>query len=724
MTETGYHDSLSHLRDELTRVSQLLCAEVAASNQDYESGVDSSPEEYRAVARDLAGRVAERLAATSVPLRLHTLTQRFGLDECHRDVLLLCLLSEVDPRYASLVATLADDEGHDGLTVRAALAVAAPHLAGTSQAWSVFAREGPLLRHHLVVLGQDGTVRPDPRIARYLMDDDALDETVAGVVSVVGGPPGLADLILPPELDKQLGRLAEWLRDDPRSVVISLHGRPGSGRRSVAAALCADAGIPLLRADVGLALRREWPEVVRRCYREARLRGAALCWVGIDLLHGPGRGELWTDLVTAAEDFPGLTLLTTADAPEVTWRGSRFLHVTLGLPDFEQRRRLWLATLPPCDAWEEPSPDRDQVATRLANTFRLTPGQTRDACDAALTIATLREPAVPRLRREDLDEGCRRQCGHSVAYARRIEPRSELTLDDLVLPAASRRQLDELVQRVSLHGQVHHSLGFGRRLALGRGVVALFTGASGTGKTTAAELLARHQGTDLHKVNIAAIASKYVGETEKNLDRVFTDAEHGNAILFFDEADALFGRRGTVREARDRWANLEVSYLLQRVEEFEGVLVLATNLRQNIDSAFLRRLDALVDFPVPDADARLRIWRGLFPASLAPPPDDDLTELATRFAVAGGLIRNVVLAGTFRALGADPSARTVSTHDLVVSMGREYQKFGLPITPGEFGQRFYGWVERELLLHGGPEPDGEPHTSAALHSSLNPDETE
>src|SRR6185503_7836390 len=221
---------------------------------------------------------------------------------------------------------------------------------------------------------------------------------------------------------------------------------------------------------------------------------------------------------------------------------------------------------------------------------------------------------------------------------------------DLVMPGPNRLQLVELRSRIRHRSRVYNGLGFEQRVAMGKGMIALFTGSSGTGKTMAAELLAREQGVDLYKVDLSAVVSKYVGETEKNLSRVFAEAEDVNAILFFDEADALFGKRGEVKEAQDRWANMEVNYLLQRVEEYSGVVILATNLRQNIDEAFMRRIQVIVEFPPPDAQLRFNIWRRSLTPSASDLAEADLRQIATRFNLSGGSIRNVAIESACRAL--------------------------------------------------------------------------
>jgi hypothetical protein len=372
------------------------------------------------------------------------------------------------------------------------------------------------------------------------------------------------------------------------------------------------------------------------------------------------------------------------------------------MPDFLVRTRLWERYLPAAEELADPPLDRPATARVLANGFRLTGGQIADAVAAARSLASVRDPQGHRVSVDDLFDGCRRQTGHRlISFGRRIEAGTDLTFADLVLPESSRRQLEELRSRIANRNLVLTGLGFERRLPLGRGLIAMFTGTSGTGKTMAAELLAREHGVDLFKIDLSAVVSKYVGETEKNLSRVFADAEFANAIIFFDEADALFGKRGEVKEARDRWANIEVNYLLQRVEEYAGVVILASNLQQNIDEAFMRRINVVVEFPFPDAWARTRIWRGVFPEGLHGLSDDELNLLADQFRLAGGSIRNIVVDAAFRSLaGARDEPPRVRLRDVVASTAREYQKLGKPITKGEFGEQFYGWVQEDLLLNG------------------------
>ena len=254
-----------------------------------------------------------------------------------------------------------------------------------------------------------------------------------------------------------------------------------------------------------------------------------------------------------------------------------------------------------------------------------------------------------------------------------------------MLPRRSLAQLREIHASVRHRARVHGEWGFASRLALGKGLAALFAGPSGTGKTMAASILAKELGLDLYKIDLASVVSKYIGETEKNLSRIFSEAERSNAVLFFDEADALFGKRSEVRDSHDRYANVEVAYLLQRMEEYSGIAVLATNLKGNLDDAFARRMQHVVEFPPPDRDCRERIWRRIFPEAAPLAPDVDLGFLARQFEIAGGHIKNIALAAAFSAADQD---RAVSMEHLILATARELQKMGRLPTKSDFREHY------------------------------------
>jgi SpoVK/Ycf46/Vps4 family AAA+-type ATPase len=335
---------------------------------------------------------------------------------------------------------------------------------------------------------------------------------------------------------------------------------------------------------------------------------------------------------------------------------------------------LWTALL---DGEVEPGLD---VATAVS-TANLDPGQVERAATAAWWQAT---HAGRPISREDLRVGTRSQNAAGLErLATRIEPAVGWT--DLVLPPRPLQLLRELVTQSRRRGVVLDEWGMRQGGGRGEGIAALFAGPSGTGKTMAAEVIAYELGFDLYTVDLATIVDKYIGETEKNLERIFAEAERVNGVLFFDEADALFGKRSEVRDAHDRYANVETAFLLQRMETFDGVAILATNLRANLDEAFTRRLDAIIDFPPPDVEYRRRIWELALRPGLPRADDIDLDLLAERFNLTGGNIRNIALAAAFVAASEDQPVRM---RHLLHAARTEFLKLDKPLPASEVE----GWV--------------------------------
>lgn len=772
---TAYTSTAEHLWDELQRLDQLIRAQtlrwrltigeskparlwgmIHVTDAEIENYFNASflppgalPKEltrelegYWRAAEGLTDHIRLRLSqtASSNNLRLSRLQRLFKLPDFDRDLLLLCLLPELDSRYRRLYGYLQDDASRTRPVVELALQILHPVANDAATVRSAFDAEAPLMRHRLLVPNGDSygeeplpmrSLRCDDRIANYLLGGDAFDSRLASVIRLGetslparAAPPHSEeavrlqevrwdDLVIEPEQLAQWKALSHWWREKraggDAQAALFLHGPYGVGKHVAAQSFCAEAQVPLLIADVEAARRKgDWERTVDLCYREAMLHDAAIYWSQCESLlnrepQANPTAYLWEYLVAAAERFAGLTFF----ASRISWdtagqfRHSPFLRLDFPAPDFQLRQRIWERHLARYEVQLAPELDHATLSQSLANAFQHTEGQVVDALIVAQTLARQRDPHRACLTVEDIYEGCRRQSSRRlVAFAKRIEPRTSLTFDNLILPPSNKRQLEELRARIRNQKRLLSEAGFERRLSLGKGLIALFTGSSGTGKTMAAELLARDQGVDLYKVDLAAVVSKYVGETEKNLSRVFDEAEDCSAMLFFDEADAIFGKRGKVEDARDRWANIEVNYLLQRVEEYSGTVILASNLRQNIDEGFLRRIHVIVEFPFPEPQARFSIWRGLFPPELTRPRDEELQSLAEVFRLPGGSIRNIVVDAASRALDeANGNAPAISLRHLVLSTAREYQKLGKPITKGEFGMKFFDWISAEILMN-------------------------
>jgi SpoVK/Ycf46/Vps4 family AAA+-type ATPase len=466
-------------------------------------------------------------------------------------------------------------------------------------------------------------------------------------------------------------------KDQRRPLVVCLSGPAGSGKRELAVRACGQLPVPVLSAD--LAELTGGPAAagpVRFAFRDGLLMQSAVYLCHAELLAGPDGRDLRAALDTAIADFGWLVFLggDPAGIADTGLGGALVASVELPPPGVQVRTAAWqrhLArrALGPQD-WAEP----------LAVRFRLTPGRIRAAADMA-EADRMMHPDRAGLTLEDLMAACRRQSRHRLGELA-VKVEQVRSWDDLVLPDAALCQLHELCDQIRFQHQVHDTWGFRRALGQGCGVAALFSGPPGTGKTMAAEVIAGDVGLDLYAVDLSSVVSKYIGETEKNLARIFHEAETSNAILLFDEADALFGKRTQVTDSHDRYANIETSYLLQRLDAYTGTVILATNLRQNLDDAFTRRLRFLIDFTFPDEAHRLRIWRALVPPQAPLSPDVDFAELAREFPLAGGNIRNVVLNAAFLA-AADGG--TIALRHLLHGTRREFDKVGKVWTGSDIG---------------------------------------
>jgi SpoVK/Ycf46/Vps4 family AAA+-type ATPase len=349
-------------------------------------------------------------------------------------------------------------------------------------------------------------------------------------------------------------------------------------------------------------------------------------------------------------------------------------------PDLTERADLWRGELTARGWQADPA-----FVDALSAGFRFTP---REMQRALAGYAASRNPEdADALDCDSLVRVCRETSRRTIQrFARKIVPRRGW--EDLVLPEDSREQLEEICAGARGRRRVHEEWGFGRKLPLRSGLNVLFAGPSGVGKTMSAEILAGELGLDLFAVDLACVVSKYIGETEKNLAMVFDEAEATNCVLFFDECDALFGKRTEIKDAHDRYANIEVSYLLQRIDQFEGIVILATNLRSNLDAAFTRRIRYAVEFPFPEAQHREQIWRKVFPKEAPVSGDVDLEFLARQFKLTGGSITNIALNAAF--LAASNGGR-VGMKQVIHATRRELQKMGKSCTKAEFG-RYFSWV--------------------------------
>jgi SpoVK/Ycf46/Vps4 family AAA+-type ATPase len=652
----------------------------------------------------LGDQIARRRAAAAaegIDLALPRLARIFHLSPFEERCLLVCLAPELDRKYEKLYAYLHDDVTRRKPTVGLIFDLLCGSREEALAARAVFEPQAPLLRARLVQLQESAPATP--LLSRALKLEDRIAELLLGSGSIAASLQGLAELVLPgspaeeaaaPEFRQRMTELirARLARPRPSNLLFYLHGPYGTGKRALPRAVCADLGLPLIVGDLARLLEapRPFEESLWLLAREAALQPAALHLKGFDRIASEEeatRPARWSGVLEALRLFSRVTFLSgerpwnPAGTPDAAEAGE-LVDIELAVPSPAAARALWES-----HAAADPRLAGRVDAGSLASKFRLSPGQIRDAVALAGNLAAWRSPAAPEapadtaITLEDLHAACRAQTNQRlVRVARKIEP--TYRWEELVLPEDALCQLREICDQARLRHVVFGAWGFDRRLSLGKGLNVLFSGPPGTGKTMAAEVLANELGLDLYKIDLSQVISKYIGETEKNLDRVFTAAEGSNAILFFDEADALFGKRSEVRDSHDRYANVEVSYLLQKMEEYQGVAILATNLRQHLDQAFLRRLSFTLHFPAPDEESRLRIWQGAWPPEVPLDGDLDLAGLARQFKLAGGNIKNIALSAAFLAAAEGGSVRQAH---LLRATRREFQKIGKTMSDADMG---------------------------------------
>jgi hypothetical protein len=589
---------------------------------------------------------------------LDELAEAFRLTRLEREIVTMLFAAELDPRLELLFGYLHDDVSRKYVsawlvwTAVATPPLLPPPLRGVSESGGVATAVHNLSEHALV------HVEPPPQPAmpialRPLRLDARIIDHLQGIVRF----DALVDEVLRPlergPLSREHAQIADALAHETH---VNLIGSSQTGKETLAHSIAQRAGRSVHRLDPRRLppLGPERTATMRALARDAKLLRLAY------YVQPPERDDVNSEvaMLDIVEMLDAPLFVDTRDA----WGGARRLAIVrVERPDRNAQRILWREVL-------------DIDAADLVQQFDFSPEMIARAARAAGGATDART----------LWEVCQQQVSWRIDdLAQRITTRQQW--DDLVLDADPTAQLREIASQVAQRARVYERWGFAARLTRGRGITALFAGPSGTGKTMAAEILAGELGLELYRIDLAGVVSKYIGESEKNLRRVFDAAEQSGAILFFDEADALFGKRTEVKDSHDLYANIQVNYLLQRMEDYAGLAILATNRKGSLDRAFLRRLRFVVDFPFPEADARARIWRNAFPPD-APLGRIDF-EFLGRLEIAGGNIRNIALGAAFLA-AADGG--TIDERHVMHAVRREYAKIQKLVTEDEFGRHYRG----------------------------------
>ncbi len=712
-----YTGTLEHLSQELDRLDLLIARRVArlrrhwsaaeaaqgaqshlfVSNEEVDGllngsgpGSATTAEDGSAAGRlaDLDGHLAtaiEQSRTNGIDLPLERIAGLFKLAPIERQALVICLAPELRAKYDRLYAYLQNDITRKKPTVDLVLDLCCETERERWQYRPLFEESGVLLRTRLLQSSDDPQspsgssglaqcLRLDPGILAILLGQYMPDKRLRGLSRLHDGrqsaPADLADAAAKDSLLRASRRHFADAGAVDRPLFLHLHGPRGVGRRDLALADCQRLGCPMLEVDLERLLTegRQVEELLMLAFRDSLLLQAPIFLSGVDGLVEPEDRTVARVLAQIVEEYGWLTYAAGEKAlrlPDLQ-RAAVCHSIAVPPPDVDRRQEAWKRALQ--THW----PEVDGVSIEpLAHGFRLTQGQILDAVQLARRRSDLSgNDEIPTTRA--LAAAARDQSNQRLgSLAVKVTPR--YGWDDIVLPPGTADTLREISAQARHRYRVMTEWGFGNKLAHGTGLGVLFSGPPGTGKTMAAQVIASELQVDLYKVDLARVVSKYIGETEKNLGRIFDEAETSNAVLFFDEADALFGKRTDVSDAHDRYANIEVSYLLQKMEESSGIVILASNFRNNMDEAFIRRIRFILDFPFPDEANRRAIWKVHFPKQAPVSEEIDYDFLAREIPVAGGSIKNIVLNAAFRAAN---SGCAIGMPHIIQSTKSEFAKIG------------------------------------------------
>lgn len=634
---------------------------------------------------------------------LRWLHQTFGLSDFDLGILAIALAPELDRRYERLYAYLQDDVRCKRPTVDLCLNLLCCSSVEKLTRRSHFTAQSPLIRQGLLYLIPDPSqpdspllaqaIKLDPQVIHLLLQIKELDDRLTVCCEWVTPKIRFQDLPFPPAIAQALPVLLQDSWTDEQPLRLYFHGSDHTGKRRVAEAIAHFLKVPLILVNVVqlVRLKAEFVPTLNVMLREAVLQNALLYFEGIEALQTSDQEAHYQSFVHLLAYHAKITIFAgeRASLTSITHRvnSGGVLSIAFPMPDFEQRQWYWSQSLQDANISLDAADitvlsDRlkltaDQIATAVATAQHQHIWRTV-AIDKAASPSPISSPQTlsQRLSVSDLFAAALQISSQNLdGLCRQIQPR--YCWDDLVLPTAQKSLLQEICNQIKYQNLVQTEWGFDRWQSSDRGLSVMFAGPPGTGKTMAAEVIAQELKLDLYKIDLSQIVSKYIGETEKNLNQIFTAATNANAILLFDEADALFGKRTEIKDAHDRYANLEVSYLLQKMEEYEGLAILTTNLRSNMDEAFVRRLRFIIEFPFPTEQQRQQIWRRAFP-DLAPcNPSVDFAFLADSFELSGAAIRNIALAAAFLAA---TEHQPIEMNHITQAIRREYQKMGKILT--------------------------------------------
>ena len=726
-----YQDPMDHVRDELRRLALLIelrglvlkeqgrladedrfqglllrqgeldalirrALDGADQIRDDTDVITAKRDEFAAMTRRITLREAATLwsvqrDAGGCRLPLLEVSQRFSLDRFGYHLLILGLAPEVDLGFQRMFSHLLNDVTRKRPTVHLALELLTANDAGRRAGRRAFAPDAPAVRYNLIHLEPTKSsmetslllreFKMPERVVQWLLGMVDLSPAMRGYAALSTAEDRFDDLVFDTRSAARVAALGQFVRgleetprEDLGAPLVVLSGVEGVGKRTVAGRLAACAGTPLLVVDLGrtVAPPAERSMFLRDIAREARLHGASLCLAGYD-----GDTEkvhtmpTLPQLLGIARLSPGLGVVTgCSDEMSLDGAGRGFAtRMSLEIPEAFGRMALWERLLEVTGVPLSEAVDLRGFSLKYGFSAGALARVLRHAHkEAVVRTGDRNAPVDP----EDLDMASRVQLGQGLSgIATRV--RRVARWEDVILPEDIVDTLSEIIRHARYRNEVFHDWGFDHKMTSGKGLSALFSGPPGTGKTMVAGVIAADLEMDLYRVDLSQVVSKYIGETEKNLSKVFQSAAGNQFIILFDEADSLFSKRTEVKSSVDRYANLEVNYLLQKMEEYNGICILTTNFEKSIDDAFKRRLNFRIDFPFPEAEDRARLWQVHVPSQAPIEAEVEWDWLAEKYELSGGNIKNAVLRAAFRAA---EQGRAISVEDLEYAAERESRELG------------------------------------------------
>jgi SpoVK/Ycf46/Vps4 family AAA+-type ATPase len=639
-----------------------------------------------------------------VDLTLFNIKQLFGLNDEEYLILNICLAIQVFPQYEKVFTYLHDNASRKLPSIDLVLNILHSTFENKISSKDYFSFKEPLLANNLIELINDPYEKNNPSSIRQFRINDRIYNYIC---NIKGEQKELANLIQVLEIDKFSQYLSSIYDDDhskkirhfiennmgsfmnnDQSYAFYFYGPYGSGKNETAISIAQLLNKPLINIDMNrvCASSSKKDNDFELMIRESVLLNAIMYFFNIEIIF-----ENQDNLVIkkiffdTLSNYSRLTIIASNRKFDIRseFENKQLYEIDFEVPGYHKRQMYWQNYLNQRSIIEDYQISENVNIQYLAGKFKFTKGQIKDAIKAALTSAKWKSDNQKVIHEQELFQGCHLQSNQELqSLAKKIT--THYTLDDIILPEDQKNQIDEIIQCVKNKNIVYDEMGFGNKMSYGRGLNILFSGLSGTGKTMASAIIANTLNLEIFEINISQILSKFVGETEKRIADIFNSAR--NAVIFFDEADALFGKRTKIKDAHDKYANIETSFLLREIEKYEeGCVLLATNRKDNVDEAFTRRMDFIVDFPFPNTQDRLKIWHNIFPEETRIDTNIDFDFLAEKFNLSGGNIQNAAIASAFYASQND---KIITMKHIIKAIKREYQKMNKLCNKSSFGDYY------------------------------------